>query len=114
MYFKYEPEKLLPFLKSSHSYNIVDTLNFCREKGLTAELIYLYDKLGDKKTTLGLLLQGNRPIKDACRYIIEKEPGNQELWNEITEVCGKEKAKFIELFEYLEYFADPVLGAEYF
>ena len=101
-YIKYNYEKLMRFLKRSNCYNIVDVLKLCEVKGLYPEQIFLYDKLGDKKTALNLILSQSN-IKQACKYIMDEDITNQELWNTILTHCKNTK----EIFEYLEYFTKP-------
>jgi hypothetical protein len=56
LYIKYNPKRLLEFLKTSGNYSVVDTLKMCEEKRLLPELVFLHDKLNNKKEALGLIL----------------------------------------------------------
>ncbi len=108
MYAKYDAKKLLPYLRSSANYNVVEALTLCKEKGLTEESVFLLDKLGDRRAALALQLRSSDSIRAACMYVIERDPGSQELWDIVVDSCRESKAKFVELFEYLEYLMNPV------
>jgi len=108
LYIKYNPKKLLEFLKTSGNYTVVDTLKICEEKRLLAELVFLHDKLNNKKEALNLILEVSKnSVVDACKYIIEKDAGNQELWEVVLSYCKNDRKKLTELFNYLEYFGNP-------
>lgn len=106
MYIKYAPNELMYFLKNSISYNAIETLKLCKEHNLLKEQIYLFDKLADKKSALALILEqkSENKISQACSYIIEKDPSNQELWECILNECKNNTTKLSELFNYLEYY----------
>ena len=56
LYAKFEPQKLLPFLKSSKHYHIQEALDICKREKFYPEMVYLLGKMGNTLEALNIII----------------------------------------------------------
>lgn len=87
LYVEFNPALLLDFLKQTSRYDAAAVLELCKCKGLTAEVVFLLERLGDKRQMVFTLIDMG-DIKTALKKVVEAdyfcEP---ELWDLVVNEC---------------------------
>jgi hypothetical protein len=69
LYAKYEPNRLLDFLRISTSYPLEEALRICEERQLIREQVFIRGRLGDTKGALQLILSELKDMKMVCTLL---------------------------------------------
>ena len=56
LYAKYEPKKLLPFLKNCNNYHIQEAFDICKREKFYPEMVYLLGKIGNTLDALNIIM----------------------------------------------------------
>lgn len=104
LYAKYDPDKLLSFLKRANSYVLEEALELCESKRLYPEVVYLYEKMGNNQKALSIILQDLNDIDKAIDFC--KEKADEDLWISIINQSLEKPANMTKLL-------DVIAGIEY-
>lgn len=66
---KYEPKKLLPFLKRSQHYPMQEALDVCRSGQLYPEMVYLLSRMGNIIEALNIIIHRVKRISHSLIQI---------------------------------------------
>lgn len=57
LYAEYEPERLMPFLRTSNFYDLEKALRICKESDYVPEMVFLLGRMGNNKQALMLIIE---------------------------------------------------------
>lgn len=83
LYAEFEPDKLLPLLRQSHSYPLEEALRLCQERQLTPATIFLLKRMGNTKEALHQIMAKLNDVHQAIAFC--KEHDDSELWADLIE-----------------------------
>ncbi|XP_049517182.1 vacuolar protein sorting-associated protein 41 homolog isoform X2 [Dermacentor silvarum] len=83
LYAEFEPDKLLPLLRQSHSYPLEEALRLCQERQLTPATIFLLKRMGNTKEALHQIMAKLNDVHQAITFC--KEHDDSELWADLIE-----------------------------
>ncbi|AET40274.1 Vps41p Ecym_5534 [Eremothecium cymbalariae DBVPG len=108
LYSKYEPSKLLEFLKRNTGYDIERAIEVCESKGVHyQELIYLWGKIGETKKALSLIIDKLNDPSLAISFVIDSN--DSDLW-EFLVSYSLDKPNFIKsLLEHRDEYGEKSL-----
>lgn len=78
LYAKYEPKKLLHFLKHAVGYDMAEALSECKRHQLIDEQIYLLGRMGSANEALDIILTHLKEIDRAIEFC--KDYNDEDLW----------------------------------
>lgn len=81
LYAKYDPKKLLSFLKRSNNYPIQEALDICKGIPRYEEMIYLLGRMGNTSEALSIIIHKLKNIQTAIDFC--KEHDDMDLWNDL-------------------------------
>ncbi|XP_049953703.1 vacuolar protein sorting-associated protein 41 homolog isoform X1 [Schistocerca serialis cubense] len=105
LYADFAREKLLPFLRRSDQYPIVESLQVCEERSFYPELVFILGRIGRPKQALNIIMQQLNDIDRAINFC--KEHNDNELWEDLIQY-SLEKPEFITfLLQKIGTYIDP-------
>ncbi|XP_053961064.1 vacuolar protein sorting-associated protein 41 homolog isoform X1 [Anastrepha ludens] len=110
LYAKYEPEKLLPFLKRSNHYPMQEALDICKRELFYPEMVYLLGQMGNTIEALNIIIEKIKDIEMAIEFC--KERNDSDLWNILIDESVKEPAIVLKLLDGIVDYVDPVAVVE--
>nr|XP_019538216.2 vacuolar protein sorting-associated protein 41 homolog [Aedes albopictus] len=81
LYAKYDPSKLLSFLKRSNNYPIQEAFDICKQKLFYPEMVYLLGRMGNTREALSIIIHKLEDIQMAIDFC--KEHDDMDLWNDL-------------------------------
>ncbi|XP_018795192.1 PREDICTED: vacuolar protein sorting-associated protein 41 homolog [Bactrocera latifrons] len=110
LYAKYEPEKLLPFLKRSNHYPMQEALDVCKRELFYPEMVYLLGQMGNTIEALNIIIEKIQDIEMAIEFC--KEHNDSDLWNILIDESVKEPSIVLKLLSGIVDYVDPVAVVE--
>ncbi|CAK9290971.1 unnamed protein product [Gordionus sp. m RMFG-2023] len=107
LYAKYEPLKLMNFLKNSQHYNLHRALEECRTSEMHREMVFLYVRVGNSKKALAVMIQNLEDINGAINYC--KEQDDSELWVELINLSINNPSFVTILLQNIGTYVDPLI-----
>lgn len=105
LYAKYEPKKLLPFLKRSKNYNLDKAKKICSENLFYPEMVFLHERSGSTTDALEIIITKLNDIQmaiDFCKKIDDKD-----LWNNLMNQSIDQPAIMTKLLNGIAGFINP-------
>lgn len=115
LYAKYEPEKLLPFLKRSNHYPMQEALDVCKRELFYPEMVYLLGQMGNTIEALNIIIEKVMNSKRILLIIYNdtisqiqdiemaiefcKEHNDSDLWNILIDESVKEPNIVLKLLD---------------
>ncbi|VDD86824.1 unnamed protein product [Enterobius vermicularis] len=106
LYAKHEPEKLLPFLRKSESYDIAKALDVCEKNELINEMVFLLGRSGNLIRALNLLIKKLNRIDLAIDFCLETDDG--DLWEALIDSSMSEPESITKLLNIAGNYIDPL------
>ena len=107
LYASYEPEKLVPLLRTSNHIAMEKALEVCKRKQLTTAIVYIQGRMGNTHEALRLIIEQMGDIAAAIDFC--KEHGDADLWAELMDISVSNPALLSTLLrEVSTYAADPI------
>uniref|UniRef100_A0A0A1WFZ4 Vacuolar protein sorting-associated protein 41 homolog n=1 Tax=Zeugodacus cucurbitae TaxID=28588 RepID=A0A0A1WFZ4_ZEUCU len=110
LYAKYEPQKLLPFLKRSNHYPMQEALDVCKRELFYPEMVYLLGQMGNTIEALNIIIEKIQDIEMAIEFC--KEHNDSDLWNILIDESVKEPTIVLKLLDGIVDYVDPVAVVE--
>uniref|UniRef100_A0A182NF47 Fructose-1,6-bisphosphatase isozyme 2 n=1 Tax=Anopheles dirus TaxID=7168 RepID=A0A182NF47_9DIPT len=107
LYARYEPEKLLSFLKRSNSYPIQEAYDICQGLQFYPEMVYLLDKMGSTREALAIIMHNLQDVAMAIDFC--KEHDDMDLWNDLINESVDKPHVMTKLLNSIAGFINPEL-----
>lgn len=107
LYARYEPDKLLPFLKRSNNYPIQEAYDICQKLLFYPEMVYLLDKMGSTREALSIILHNLQNVQMAIDFC--KDHDDMDLWNDLINESVDKPHVMTKLLNSIAGFIDPEL-----
>uniref|UniRef100_A0A182IX16 Uncharacterized protein n=1 Tax=Anopheles atroparvus TaxID=41427 RepID=A0A182IX16_ANOAO len=107
LYARYEPDKLLSFLKRSNNYPIQEAYDICQKRLFYPEMVYLLDKMGNTREALTIILHNLQDVQMAIDFC--KEHDDMDLWNDLINESVDKPHVMTKLLNSIAGFIDPDL-----
>ncbi|KAL8146419.1 hypothetical protein AgCh_004237 [Apium graveolens] len=85
LYADYDPEMLLPFLRSSQHYMLEKAYEICISRGLVREQVFILGRMGNSKQALAVIINKLGDIEEAIDFVSLQH--DDELWEELIKQC---------------------------
>uniref|UniRef100_A0A0N5AMX6 RING-type domain-containing protein n=1 Tax=Syphacia muris TaxID=451379 RepID=A0A0N5AMX6_9BILA len=106
LYAEHEPEKLLPFLRKSESYDMAKALKICERKDLINEMVFLLGRSGNLMRALNLLVEKLNRIDLAIDFCLETD--DLDLWDALIESSMNNPERVTKLLNIAGHYIDPL------
>ena len=106
LYADYDPGKLLPFLRQSHSYRLEPALALCRARGMHAETVFVLTRMGNSSEALSLLLLHVGDVPQAIAFCQAQD--DEELWEQLIQHCLGDPKLVAPLLQDIGAHVDPL------
>ncbi|XP_073011981.1 vacuolar protein sorting-associated protein 41 homolog [Typha latifolia] len=106
LYADYEPQMLLPFLRSSHYYKLDKAYDIFSRKELLREQVFVLGKMGNAKQALAIIINKLEDIEEAVEFVTEQH--DDELWEELIRQCLQQPEMVGMLLEHTVGNLDPL------
>ncbi|SCU78176.1 LADA_0A04258g1_1 [Lachancea dasiensis] len=98
LYFQFDHQHLLDFLKAKNNYDIDKAINICAaDDKCFDELIYLWGRVGETKKALSLIIDRQNNPKLAAQFV--ENSGDPELWEYFVSYSMNKPAFIRELLD---------------
>ncbi|XP_052869808.1 vacuolar protein sorting-associated protein 41 homolog [Anopheles cruzii] len=107
LYARYEPDKLLPFLRRSNNYPIQEAYDICRQLLFYPEMVYLLAKMGSTREALAIILHNLGDVPMAIEFC--KEHDDADLWDDLINESVDKPHVMTKLLDGIAGFINPEL-----
>eukprot|EP00457_Paulinella_chromatophora_P001670 gb/GEZN01001672.1/.p1 GENE.gb/GEZN01001672.1/~~gb/GEZN01001672.1/.p1 ORF type:complete len:883 (-),score=119.02 gb/GEZN01001672.1/:239-2863(-) len=99
LYADYNPEKLLPFLRSSNAYVLEEAFLICSKRNLFPEMVFLLQRMGNTNRALEIIIGDLKDVPQAIAFAEEQK--DPMLWEELTKAALATPALLSDLLEHV-------------
>eukprot|EP00808_Paulinella_micropora_P028449 g15869.t1 len=99
LYAEYNPEKLLPFLRSSNAYVLEEAFQICSQRNLYPEMVFLLQRMGNTNRALEIIIGNLKDVPQAIAFAEEQK--DPMLWEELTKSALSTPALLSDLLEHV-------------
>ncbi|XP_058097967.1 vacuolar protein sorting-associated protein 41 homolog isoform X2 [Magnolia sinica] len=106
LYADYEPQMLLPFLRSSQHYKLEKAYEICVKKDLLREQVFILGRMGNSKKALAVIINKLEDIAEAIEFVTTQH--DDELWEDLIKQCLRKPEMVGILLEHTVGNLDPL------
>ncbi|XP_064648417.1 vacuolar protein sorting-associated protein 41 homolog [Lineus longissimus] len=107
LYADHDPANLIKFLRSSNYYPLQHAMEECQKRRLTKEMVYLLEKMGNRKQALRLINQDLRDVNQAIEFC--KTHDDRELWQDLIDFSMDKPSFITSLLRNIGTHVDPII-----
>ncbi|XP_028967965.1 vacuolar protein sorting-associated protein 41 homolog [Galendromus occidentalis] len=104
---RHDPDSLLPFLRKSNKFPLERALHLCEEQGLVQETAFLYERMGNHRKALTLIVTELEDVEQAITFC--KEQARDDLWQILIDLCVSRPQLLNVLLNHIGNYIDPTM-----